>query len=82
MLPTPVNLRPLAAEGATLPELVDRATALIREFPECFWYWRPDARLRSLDDVRLVVRQLRRHGDRRAWIAAQELNQCLSQTSR
>jgi len=81
MNPAHVTSSPQPASGTTPAELVARASALIREFPECFWYWRPDARVRSLDDVRLVVRQLRRHGDRRAWLAAQELTRCLSQPS-
>jgi hypothetical protein len=50
--------------------------------PDCFWFWRPDARIRSLGDVRLVVRQLREYGDRQAWLAARDLARCLSPHSR
>jgi hypothetical protein len=64
------------------PELAARAAALVRLFPECFWYWRPDASVRSLEDVRLVVRQLRAYGDRDAWLAARDLSECLSPRSR
>jgi hypothetical protein len=64
------------------PEVFAQATALVREFPECFWFWRSDARITSLSDVRLVVEHLRRHGDRRAWAAAQDLHRCLLQSSR
>ena len=64
------------------PELVARADALMSRFPECFWFWRTDARIRSLDDVRLVVRHLREYGGRDAWVAAQDLARCLSQPSR
>ncbi|WP_367873368.1 hypothetical protein [Luteolibacter sp. Populi] len=59
------------------PELVARAEALRRKFPGCFWYWDPDARIRYLDDLREVVLQLRKHGDREAWLAAQEFHKCL-----
>jgi hypothetical protein len=64
------------------PELMARAKALISRFPECFWFWRTDAPIRSLDDVRMVVRQLREYGGRDAWLAAQDLARCLSPHSR
>jgi hypothetical protein len=59
-----------------------RAAALVRQYPECFWYWRPDAAIRSLEDVRLVVRHLREYGGHDAWQAAQDLSECLSPRSR
>jgi hypothetical protein len=58
-------------------ELVERAAALVREYPECFWFRHPEARIRHREDVRLVVEHLREYGGHRAWRAAQELNQCL-----
>jgi len=64
------------------PELAARASALVRQFPECFWFWHPDARVRYREDVRLVVEHLREYGGRRAWLAAQEIHQCLSPRSR
>ena len=64
------------------PELIERATALVREHPECFWFWHPDARVRHLVDVRLVVEHLREYGDWRGWRAAQELHRCLSLLSK
>jgi hypothetical protein len=70
------------ADAPAPPDVVARADALISRYPECFWFWRPDARVRSLDDVRLVVRQLREYGDRNAWLAARDLARCLSQPSR
>jgi hypothetical protein len=73
------------AGGAQSPvpsELIARADALMSRYPECFWFWRTDARIRSLDDVRLVVRQLREYGGRDAWLAARDLARCLSQRSR
>ena len=60
------------------PELIARANALVKDHLECFWFWRRDARVESLGDVRLVVEHLREHGDRRAWREAQELHRCLS----
>ena len=59
------------------PELAERAAALVKSYPECFWFWHPGSRIRSLADVRLVVEHLREYGDRRAWLAAQDLNRCL-----
>ena len=59
-------------------ELCERAAALVRSHPECFWFWHPEACVRHLADVRLVVEHLREYGDRRAWWDAQELYQCLS----
>ena len=67
---------------AAAPELAARAEALVTQFPECFWFWRPDARVRSEDDVRLVIRQLRVRGGHDAWLAAQDLHRCLSPHSR
>jgi len=60
------------------PELIERASALVKAHPECFWFWHPDARVRYLEDVRLVIDHLREYGDRRAWRSAQELYRCLS----
>lgn len=69
----------MAAERVPAPpELVARAEALVQEFPLCFWFRHPEAMVRYLDDVRLVVHHLREYGDWRAWKAAQELQQCLS----
>ena len=59
-------------------ELVESASALVRSYPECFWFRHPEARIRYLEDVRLVVEHLREYGDWRAWWAAQELHKCLS----
>jgi hypothetical protein len=60
------------------PQLVEQANDLVRSFPECFWFWHPDARVGYLGDVRLVIEHLREHGDWRAWRAAQQLHKCLS----
>ena len=70
------------ATETALATLIASAAALVVQFPECFWFWRPDARLASADDVRLVVQTLRKYGNREAWTAAQHLDQCLSANSR
>lgn len=78
MAAEPDELRELPSPTPAPPELIERANALVRSFPECFWFRHPEARIRYLDDVRLVVEHLREYGDRRAWWAAQDLNRCLS----
>lgn len=60
------------------PELAEQANGLVRQFRECFWFWHPEARVRHLEDARLVVEHLREYGDWRAWRAAQQLHRCLS----
>lgn len=60
------------------PELVAKAKELVHEYSAtCFWFRHPEADVRYLDDVRLVVHHLREYGNRRAWLAAQELQRCL-----
>ncbi len=49
------------------PELVARAEALVRKFPECFWFWHPSARIKTIADVRLVAENLRQYGRKPAW---------------
>ena len=60
------------------PALVERASELLRKYPECFWFRHPEARIRYVDDVRLIVEHLREYGGHRAWRDAQELHRCLS----
>ena len=60
------------------PELVARAEALVREYDvKCFWFWHPDAKVKYIDDIELVIHHLREYGDHEAWKAAQELRKCL-----
>ena len=60
------------------PELIARAEALVREYgAQCFWFWHPDAVVRTREDLQLVIKELRRSGGRKAWLAAQELKHCL-----
>ena len=60
------------------PELIARAEALVKEYEiPCFWFWHPEARVRYMDDVDLVIHHLREYGDHTAWMAAQELRKCL-----
>ena len=60
------------------PELVERASALVKKHSGCFWFRHPEARIRYLEDVRLVIEHLREYGDRYAWREAQDLHRCLS----
>ena len=60
------------------PELIARAEALVKKYEiDCFWFRHPEAKVRYLDDVRLVVHHLREYGDHNAWRAAQEIQRCL-----
>jgi hypothetical protein len=60
------------------PELIARAEALVEKFGlQCFWFWHPDARVRFIDDVELVIHHLREYGNHEAWKDAQELHKCL-----
>lgn len=60
------------------PELIAKAGALVREYGvQCFWFWHPDAKIHTLEDIHLVIKELRRNGSRMAWLAAQELKRCL-----
>ncbi len=58
-------------------EVSEAARALIRQFPECFWFWNRDAAIESAEDARLVVQNLREYGGHRAWREAQRLHSCL-----
>lgn len=60
------------------PELIARAEALVREYDvDCFWFRHPEAKVRFMGDVRIVVEHLREYGNWRAWRDAQELQRCL-----
>ena len=74
----PEELREFPPPTPAPPELVDQANRLISDYPECFWFRHPDARVRHLEDIRLVVEHLREYGGHRAWRDAQRLHQCLS----
>ena len=71
-----------AIEASPVPTLLsketsDTARALIRQFPECFWFWNRDAAIETVEDARLVVQNLREYGGHRAWREAQRLHACL-----
>lgn len=73
---------PVSTSSDALSDLTARAATLVGQYPECFWYWRTDAPIGSLEDVRIVIRHLREYGGRDAWLAAQDLSECLSPRSR
>ena len=78
MASTPDELHEMPPPTPAPPELIARAAALVQNHPECFWFRHPEARIRHLEDVRLVVEHLREYGDRQAWRDAQQLQKCLS----
>ncbi|HMP81542.1 MAG TPA: hypothetical protein PKA41_02395 [Verrucomicrobiota bacterium] len=78
MAAAPDELHDFPPPAPALPELIERATRLVRGHPECFWFRHPEARIGHLEDVRLVIEHLREYGDSRAWWSAQELHRCLS----
>jgi len=78
MAGAPDALHELPPPTPAPPELVERASDLVRSHSECFWFWHRDARVRCLEDVRLVIEHLREYGDHHAWWAAQDLHRCLS----
>ena len=60
------------------PELIARSEALVEKYDvKCFWFRHPDARVRFIDDVELVIHHLREYGNHEAWNDAQELHKCL-----
>jgi len=65
------------ARVPVLPGVGAQAADLVRQFPECFWFRHPEARVRFVDDARLVVEHLREFGDKRAWDAAAALQRSL-----
>jgi len=58
-------------------EILVQASALVKEFTKCFWFWAPDAEVKNREDVLLVIRHLREYGGHKAWYAAQDLWKCL-----
>lgn len=60
------------------PELIARSEALVEKYDvKCFWFWHPDAKLKYIDDIELVIHHLREYGNHEAWKAAQNLHKCL-----
>jgi hypothetical protein len=49
--PTPTH-----GTASTLDPLISRAEALVRQFKECFWFWHPDARVLTRDDIPMVIK--------------------------
>lgn len=60
------------------PELVARAEALAQKYDQrCFWFRHPEATVKYIDDVELVIHHMREYGNHSAWKDAQELHKCL-----
>jgi len=65
--------RVLDAETARAMVRVREARRMYRRFfAECFWSFDPDYRV-GLSDISWVAEQLRKHGGRDAWEAAEKL---------
>jgi len=65
--------RQLSAEQARQMVRVREARRAYRAFhARCFWSYAPDYRVTAAD-IPWVVDQLRRHGGRREWLAAEKL---------
>lgn len=77
----PISTTPPAVVAESLapvrPEVLERARALVKEYPGCFWFRHPEATVNNRADVRVVIQHLREYGGRKAWWAAQELHKCL-----
>lgn len=67
--------RPL--KSSVSEEVLEQARAAVREFPGCFWFRHPESFIENVDDVRIVVENLREYGGHRAWHVAQRLQKCL-----
>ena len=65
-------LKPTVSE-----EVLEQARTAVREFPGCFWFRHPESTIETVDDVRVVVENLREYGGHRAWRVAQRLQKCL-----
>ena len=63
----------------TVPEAVlEMARAAVKKYySRCFWFWKENPPLRTVDDVRSVIEHLRGYGDKNAWRAAQNIVRCL-----
>ena len=60
------------------PELIERAETLVKKYnSQCFWFRHPDARVASIEDVKLVIQRLREYGNHNAWKDAQDLSRYL-----
>lgn len=69
----PASYTPTPAD----PGLVARAEALVKQFPECFWFRHPNAWVRGKEGILLVIEHLREYGGHKAWREAQALFKCL-----
>ena len=65
--PSPVSLRPPSAEKLALAQ-----RAFTRFYTRCFWFLREDL-IVDKDNLELVIRGLRAHGNREAFLVAAQL---------
>lgn len=66
-----------APDTPVSPEVIALARQAVRDFRECFWWWNTEFMPETREDIREIILNLRKAGDRRAWERAKELNACL-----
>lgn len=78
-MPASAIVQEQAATYGTPPsrEVLEMAQQAVRDFHECFWWWDEKAELKTRDEVRQVVENLRKSGGHRAWWTAQKIHKCL-----
>lgn len=67
----PTDTRPAPAAA------IEMAHEARRKYPFCFWFQSSETPLHTVAQVEMVVRRLRQHGNRAAWNAAYQIEQCL-----
>ncbi|MDP1587982.1 MAG: hypothetical protein Q8M07_09580 [Prosthecobacter sp.] len=78
-MPASATVQEQAATYGTPPsrEVLELAQQAVRDFHECFWWWDEKAEIKTRDEVRQVVENLRKSGGHRAWWTAQKIHKCL-----
>ncbi|MDB6006816.1 MAG: hypothetical protein JWR15_3803 [Prosthecobacter sp.] len=59
------------------PEVIAMAQQAVHDFHECFWWWDEKAEIKTREEVRTIVENLRKAGGHRAWWTAQKIHKCL-----
>lgn len=59
-------------------DLIRKAEQLVLTYGQkTMWYRHPEARIRFLDDIRIIILHLREYGGWEEWEQAQDLHKCL-----
>jgi len=70
------STQPQTEDNPPSAAALEMAQKAVEEFHECFWWWNPEFRPKTREDVREIVLNLRKSGGRGAWARAQEIHQC------